>query len=105
MISERGESSAERTGKHDSIRRQFNFVNEEIDNRKEPDRLCINSRKINESSRSSDSMNSWRTKSTEISVDSSNALIKELSVSKSCSISTKPNDPILTENYARKWKQ
>lgn len=111
MISEKGESSAERSGKHDSIPRQLNFDNEEINNKKEPDRPRINlfsklqsndtkkaneSQKSHESSRSSDA--SWRTKTAEVSnVDSLNAPIEGMTVAKSNSTSTKSGDSMLEQ--------
>lgn len=107
VISEKGESSAELSGKPDSISRQLNFDNDEINNKKEPDRPRINLfsklqssngnlKKINESTRSSDS--SWKTKSNEVSnVDSITVPVDALTIAKSNSTSLKTGDSMLTE--------
>lgn len=107
VISEKGESSAERSGKSDSISRQLNFDNDEISKKKEPDRPRINlfsklqssdtnSKKANESARSSDS--SWRTKSAEVSnVDSITASIEAVTIAKTNSTSMKSTDSMLIE--------
>lgn len=108
VISEKGESSAERSGKSDSISRQLNFDNDEINNKKEPDRPRINlfsklqsndthSKKANESARSSDS--SWKTKSAEVSSgDGVSAPIETLTITKSGSTSMKSSDSMLIES-------
>lgn len=104
-ISEKGESSAERSGKMDSIPpRQLNFDDEESSKKKEPDRprinlfskLQSNEKMINKSSSSSDS--SWKTKTAEVNtVDSLNAPIEGMTVAKSNSIPPKSSDSMLTE--------
>lgn len=106
-ISEKGESSAERSSKSDSISRQLNFDNDEIDKKKEPDRPRINlfsklqsndtnPKKANESTRSSDL--SWKTKSTDVSnVDSINVPVEALTIAKTNSTSMKSTGSTLNE--------
>lgn len=85
----------------------MNFDNDEISKRKEPDRPRINlfsklqsndtnSKKANESTRSTDS--SWKTKSVELSnVDSTHAPVEALTIAKTNSTSLKSADSIVAE--------
>lgn len=108
VITEKGESSAERSGKHDSIPRQLNFDNDDVVNtKKEPDRPRINlfsklhsnddnAKKTTETSRSSDS--SMKTKSIDVSnVDSLNAPVEAITIAKSNSISMKSRESIIID--------
>lgn len=111
VISEKGESSAERSGKSDSISRQLNFDNDEISKKKEPDRPRINlfsklqssdtnSKKANESARSSDL--SWKTKTAEVSnVDSIAGPVEALTIAKTNSTSMKSTDSDLQTPIAK----
>lgn len=109
-ISEKGESSAERSGKSDSISRQLNFDHEEINKKKEPDRPRINlfsklqsndthSKKANESTSTRSSDSAWKTKSAEVSnVDSISAPVGALTITKTNSTSIKSSDSMLIES-------
>lgn len=109
IISEKGESSAERTNsaKRESTSRQLNFdeKTEEKINKKEPDRPKIalfskiqsneNSKKLSEAAPTGTSDASWKTKTAETkSVDT----IDALAVARTNSAPTKPSDSMLNEH-------
>ncbi|XP_055301906.1 dual specificity protein kinase TTK [Sitodiplosis mosellana] len=109
-IKEKGETSAENTGKRDSTSRQLNFDDPDGDvvNKKEPDRPKISlfsklqsndtTRKLSESVTARVSDASWKTKTVEVkSADSLNAPLEALAVKQTSVAPTKTIDSLVHE--------
>lgn len=109
-IKEKGESSAENTGKRDSTSRQLNFDDTDGDvvDKKEPDRPKISlfskiqsndtTKKLSEAVTARVSDASWKTKTTEVkSIENLNAPLEALAVRRTGSAPTKVSDSVIDE--------
>lgn len=109
-IKEKGESSAENTGKRDSTSRQLNFDDPDGDivNKKEPDRpkislfsklqSCETTKKLSESVTARVSDASWKVKAADVKiVDSLNAPFEAISIKQTSIASTKVSDSLAHE--------